>query len=92
VADRAAPAPEAGLDRSTFTAETARALQAALTEREQLVIALRFGLAGQPRTQLEKVGERLGVTRERVRQIEEVALRKLRLSRDTRRLLALQIA
>ncbi len=49
-----------------------------LTPREQLVICLRFGLEdGTPKT-LENVGEIFNVTRERVRQIEEKALRKLR--------------
>lgn len=49
-----------------------------LTERERRVLELRYGLAdGQPRT-LEEVGCTLGVTRERVRQIEVRALRKLR--------------
>jgi len=49
-----------------------------LTEREKEVLILRFGLSdGKPRT-LEEVGRRLEVTRERVRQIEAKALRKLR--------------
>lgn len=49
-----------------------------LTEREQKVLRLRFGLDdGRPRT-LEKVGRQFNVTRERIRQIEAKALRKLR--------------
>ncbi len=49
-----------------------------LTERERKVLELRYGLTdGQPRT-LEEVGKAFGVTRERVRQIEVKALRKLR--------------
>ena len=49
-----------------------------LTPREKKVIVLRFGLAdGHPRT-LEEVGKEFNVTRERIRQIEAKALRKLR--------------
>ena len=49
-----------------------------LTEREKEVLRLRFGLEdGHPYT-LEEVGKRFGVTRERIRQIEAKALRKLR--------------
>ena len=49
-----------------------------LTPREERVIALRFGLEdGQART-LEELGKEFNVTRERVRQIEAKALRKLR--------------
>ena len=49
-----------------------------LTEREQKVLRLRFGLDdGRART-LEEVGRRFDVTRERIRQIEAKALRKLR--------------
>ncbi len=49
-----------------------------LTDRERKVLELRYGLTdGQPRT-LEEVGKAFGVTRERVRQIEVKALRKLR--------------
>ena len=49
-----------------------------LTPREEKVLRLRFGLEdGQPRT-LEEVGKEFNVTRERIRQIEAKALRKLR--------------
>ena len=49
-----------------------------LTEREQEVLTLRFGLVdGYPRT-LEEVGRKFNVTRERIRQIEAKALRKMR--------------
>jgi RNA polymerase primary sigma factor len=57
-----------------------------LSDREQQVLALRFGLAdGSPRT-LEEVGQMFNVTRERVRQIEAKALRKLRHPTRSRRL------
>ncbi len=57
-----------------------------LSRRERLVLKLRYGLEdGRPRT-LEEVGEKFGVTRERVRQIESKALQKLRHPTRTRKL------
>ena len=50
-----------------------------LNPRLRYVLELRFGLAGGEATTLEQAGERLGVTRERVRQLEARALRELRL-------------
>jgi len=57
-----------------------------LTHRERKVIELRFGLKGEhPRT-LEEVGQKFGVTRERIRQIEAKTLAKLKAYRDAQRL------
>jgi len=49
-----------------------------LNEREQKIIELRFGLAGEGPFTLEETGQFLGITRERVRQIQEKAISKLR--------------
>jgi len=49
-----------------------------LTEREMRIIQLRFGLAGEGPFTLEETGKYLGITRERVRQIQEKAMKKLR--------------
>jgi len=50
-----------------------------LRDREKQVLTLRFGLDGSPQMTLEEVGEVLGCTRERVRQIQNKAIRKLKL-------------
>jgi len=49
-----------------------------LTEKEKEVISLRYGLEDGETKTLEEVGKMFGVTRERIRQIEAKALRKLR--------------
>ena len=51
---------------------------AELKEKEREVICLRFGLEGQEPKTLEEIGQRFGLTRERIRQIEAVVLTKLR--------------
>ncbi|RCK80702.1 MAG: RNA polymerase sigma factor RpoD [Candidatus Ozemobacter sibiricus] len=58
--------------------EEVEKVMAALTDREKLVISFRFGLQSQRACTLEEIGKLLGLTRERVRQIEAQALEKLR--------------
>jgi RNA polymerase primary sigma factor len=57
-----------------------------LTEREQKILKLRFGLEDGKSHTLEEVGQEFSVTRERIRQIEAKALAKLRKHKDTRKL------
>ncbi|MBR3055942.1 RNA polymerase sigma factor RpoD [Candidatus Saccharibacteria bacterium] len=59
---------------------------ATLTDREQKIIRLRFGIGGGRPHTLEEVGEEFDVTRERIRQIEAKALSKLRKNKDTKKL------
>ncbi len=76
LADEAAASPYDEASSNHRRVDILRALEA-LPDRERRVIELRFGLLGeQPRT-LEEVGRAFGVTRERIRQIENNTLRKL---------------
>jgi RNA polymerase primary sigma factor len=80
--------PNAALPFDRLIRETDRNLVrevlATLTKRESAILALRFGLNdGRPKT-LEEVGEHFGVTRERIRQIQEEALKKLRAGMEER--------
>ena len=77
IPDDDAPAP-ADAASHTLLRETLGDVLDSLTPREEKVLRLRFGLEdGRPRT-LEEVGKEFNVTRERIRQIEAKALRKLR--------------
>ncbi|MCR5283896.1 MAG: sigma-70 family RNA polymerase sigma factor, partial [Lachnospiraceae bacterium] len=70
----------------TLLKEQLNEVLATLTDREAKVLKLRFGLEdGKART-LEEVGQRFDVTRERIRQIEAKALRKLRHPSRSRKL------
>ena len=76
--ERIAP-PEEQASRTLLERDLVRALDE-LPERERTVLELRYGLADGERRTLEEVGRSLGITRERARQIEGEALRRLRLS------------
>ena len=83
--DDEALAPADAASQSLLREEIAAALST-LTPREAKVLSLRFGLEdGHPRT-LEEVGKEFNVTRERIRQIEAKALRKLRHPNRSKRL------
>jgi RNA polymerase primary sigma factor len=73
--DQSAADPEAEAVDSLRRREVRQAI-AALPERERRIIELRFGVGGEPQA-LEAIGKELGITRERVRQLEAEALAKL---------------
>jgi RNA polymerase primary sigma factor len=66
--------------------EQVKDMLGALTEREQKILKLRFGLEDGKSHTLEEVGQEFHVTRERIRQIEAKALAKLRKHRDAKKL------
>ncbi len=77
IPDEDAPVPADAASHTLLKEQLENVLQS-LTSREEKVLRLRFGLEdGRPRT-LEEVGREFNVTRERIRQIEAKALRKLR--------------
>jgi len=78
IRDENSSSPEEIASNELLKEQMADVLEDVLTERERIVLQLRFGLGDGHQYPLEKVGEYLGVTRERVRQIEAEALRKLR--------------
>jgi len=77
LADPVAVDPTEEHERTDFREAVARSLQV-LTSREVEILHLRFGLGDSQERTLEQIGDRLSVTRERVRQIQNSALSKLR--------------
>jgi len=77
IEDRSMPEPEELADAAFLREHVDRAL-GVLSDRERRVIELRFGLGGQPCRTLEEVGVELDLTKERIRQIENEALSRLR--------------
>ena len=77
LADESHESPDALLMHNSLRAEVADVLDA-LPEREQEVLSLYYGLSGAPALTLESIGVKFGLTRERIRQIKEAALAKLR--------------
>src|SRR5262245_55153733 len=77
VSDPTASQPDNGLDSERMRSGVGH-LICALTSREQLILRLRYGLGGEEEHTLEQIGQSLGLSRERVRQLEARALKKLR--------------
>jgi RNA polymerase primary sigma factor len=70
------PLPEEAVELN-LRSEALRQALAALPQREREVVVMRYGLGGAEAQTLEEIGRRLGLTRERVRQIELESLRRL---------------
>ena len=77
VPDAGASIPDSGIDDDRMRVGVGH-LIGALTDREQLILRLRYGLGGEEEHTLEQIGQSLGLSRERVRQLEARALKKLR--------------
>jgi RNA polymerase primary sigma factor len=77
VQDESAATPYEDLEEKTVT-KMLREMVTTLDPREETILRYRFGLDGGPERTLEEVGQKFGVTRERIRQIQNIALRKLR--------------
>jgi RNA polymerase primary sigma factor len=77
VGDENASSPFDGLREKNLNSDL-HAMVASLEKREAEIIRLRFGLDGQDELTLEEVGKRFHVTRERIRQLEYIALAKMR--------------
>ena len=77
VQDEAADTPYEQLEEKTVT-RMLQEMVKTLDPREATILRARFGLDGGPQRTLEEVGQKFGVTRERVRQIQNIALKKLR--------------
>ncbi|UCF39163.1 MAG: RNA polymerase sigma factor RpoD [Acidobacteriota bacterium] len=87
IEDRGVVSPSESVINLNLKEQTASVLQS-LTPREEQVIRMRFGIGDGSEHTLEEVGQRFSVTRERIRQIEAKALRKLRHPSRSRKLKA----
>ena len=87
IEDKDMPSPAESVELQILSEDVERAL-ASLPPREARILRLRYGLDGGPPLTLKEIGTRIGVSRERVRQIVRRALRKLRHPRRRRQLQA----
>ncbi len=85
IEDVGSPSPADDVAEITCGEDIVAAL-GSLTPREQRVLTLRFGLEDNPPRTLGEIGQSLGVTRERIRQIESRSLAKLRTRSEARNL------
>lgn len=85
VADHNSDMPDGDIDTERMRSGVG-SLIGTLTPREQLILRLRYGLGGEEEHTLEQIGQSLGLSRERVRQLEARALKKLRETQPAQRL------
>jgi RNA polymerase primary sigma factor len=85
VSDEMAPSVEYQIIKNSIEQQIREVLNE-LDEREALVLKLRFGIDGEEPMTLQEIGDRLGLTRERIRQIEQKAMRKMARSQTLRQL------
>jgi len=85
VPDGTSEMPDGGIDDDRMRMGVG-SLIGSLTPREQLILRLRYGLGGEEEHTLEQIGQSLGLSRERVRQLEARALKKLRETQPAQRL------
>jgi RNA polymerase primary sigma factor len=85
VPDPLSSAPDGGIDDDRMRSGVGT-LIGTLTPREQLILRLRYGLGSEEEHTLEQIGQSLGLSRERVRQLEARALKKLRETQPAQRL------
>lgn len=85
IQDQRMPVPTEEVDRQMLQEQMGEVLQT-LTDREEQVLRMRFGIGDEEPHTLEEVGQTFHVTRERIRQIEEKAIRKLKHPTRSRKL------
>ena len=85
IQDQRMPIPAEEVDRQMLQEQMGEVLQT-LTDREEQVLRMRFGIGDEEPHTLEEVGQTFHVTRERIRQIEEKAIRKLKHPTRSRKL------
>jgi RNA polymerase primary sigma factor len=85
VSDELAPSVEYQIIKNSIEQQI-REVLGELDEREAIVLKLRFGIDSDDPLTLQEIGDRLGLTRERIRQIEQKAMRKLAKSQKLKQL------